>query len=107
MTNERYTNITFSGDDIVVMTADHQAFNIVELSTGTQEQLYVALRLALSQVIADVVSVPILIDDGFVNFDQQRRDNMIIILKSLSTNQQVFYFTTERYHHDQLNVLDL
>lgn len=107
LTNERYTNITFSGDDIVVMTADHQAFNIVELSTGTQEQLYVALRLALSQVIADVVSVPILIDDGFVNFDQQRRDNMIIILKSLSTNQQVFYFTTERYHHDQLNVLDL
>ncbi len=67
---------------------------MTELSTGTQEQLYIALRLALSRVIADIVSVPILIDDGFVNFDPQRKQTMIALLQDIDQQQQIIYFTT-------------
>ena len=94
LTHGRYHEMTFSASELLVTRADQQQFTVTELSTGTQEQLYIALRLALSRVIADIVSVPILIDDGFVNFDPQRKQTMIALLQDIAQQQQIIYFTT-------------
>jgi len=80
---------------------------VIELSTGAQEQLYVALRLALSSVIAAIITVPILIDDGFVNFDSIRRQTMIDILQEIAKKQQIFYFTTSLSYKAKINVIKL
>lgn len=94
LTQNNYIDIQFVKDDLSLVQKDGHKFGVSELSTGTQEQLYVALRLALSQVIADIVSVPLLIDDGFVNFDDDRRAIMLDILQEIAQQQQIFYFTT-------------
>jgi uncharacterized protein YhaN len=44
--------------------------------------------------MGDIKEFPILIDDGFVNFDLSRKKEMLSILKSTSKKFQVFYFTT-------------
>ena len=93
LTQGRYDEITFTKSTLLVTRTDQQQFAVTELSTGTQEQLYIALRLALSRVIADIVSVPLLIDDGFVNFDPQRQQTMLDMLQDLAQQQQIIYFT--------------
>jgi len=84
-----------------------QKYRVIELSTGAQEQLYVALRLALSIVIADIIAVPLLIDDGFVNFDSIRKQTMIDILQEIAEKQQIFYFTTSLSYKAKINVIKL
>ena len=41
------------------------------------------------------MKIPVLIDDGFVNFDRERLSIMIELMEELSRVTQVFYFTTE------------
>ncbi|MGO3499066.1 AAA family ATPase [Leuconostoc falkenbergense] len=107
LTVRRYQHINFEKDEIIVTTARHESFNVMSLSTGTQEQLYVAMRLALARVIADVINFPMLIDDGFVNFDSQRRAVMLDMLAQLSDKQQIIYLTTSVETNDFPNMIKL
>ncbi|WP_051057292.1 ATP-binding protein [Listeria fleischmannii] len=63
------------------------------MSQATKEQLYLALRFALIEMIAGDYPFPILIDDGFVNFDKKRLDLMMELLRYQKTNNQVIFFT--------------
>ncbi|MBB6454662.1 uncharacterized protein YhaN [Salirhabdus euzebyi] len=68
-------------------------YEVHELSTGTIAQLYVSLRIALSEVMSDAFPVPFIIDDAFVHFDGQRKEEMISILRSIAKHKQIIYFT--------------
>ncbi|WP_158231689.1 ATP-binding protein [Pediococcus damnosus] len=95
LTNKRYNKISFNDGTIVVFDTNNQAFDVGELSQGTAEQLYVAIRLAFVEVMTDLVDLPIIIDDGFVNFDATRKQNVMNLLSKISQNHQVIYFSTE------------
>ncbi|WPC17458.1 ATP-binding protein [Pediococcus inopinatus] len=95
LTNKRYNKIRFNEETIVVFDAQNQSFDVGELSQGTAEQLYVAIRLAFVEVMTDLVDLPIIIDDGFVNFDATRKQNVFELLDKISQKHQVIYFTTE------------
>ncbi|MCT3045167.1 ATP-binding protein [Leuconostoc mesenteroides] len=107
LTAGRYVNIQFDKNTLQVVRNDRQKFSVVELSTGTQEQLYVAFRLALSQVIKDIINMPILIDDGFVNFDLSRKQNVIALLTDIGRNQQVIYWTAAIHNEHFDKVIEL
>ncbi|MGX7052410.1 ATP-binding protein [Leuconostoc palmae] len=107
LTFGKYVDMHFQKNNIRVVTNNYQIFDINELSTGTKEQLFVALKFALAQVISDVIALPLFIDDGFVNFDAKRRTEIIMILKEISKRQQVFYFSTALTNKEGINVLDL
>lgn len=107
LTNGKYVAIKIVEDNLIVINQDTETFKIHELSTGTQEQLYVALRLALSRVVSDIVSVPMLIDDGFINFDVNRYQTMVNILQEVANQQQIFYFTTSVSSISKANVVNL
>ncbi|WP_162800286.1 ATP-binding protein [Oceanobacillus zhaokaii] len=68
-------------------------FSIDELSQGTIDQLYVALRLATSLILSEDHRLPFIIDDAFVHFDSVRTKRMMRILESIATEQQVIVFT--------------
>lgn len=102
LTNKRYNKISFDDETIVVFDSDHQSSEVGELSQGTAEQLYVSIRLAFVKVMADLVSLPIIIDDGFVNFDSNRKQNVMALLNQISEEHQVIYFTAD----DQIDDLD-
>ncbi|MEJ1329913.1 hypothetical protein QY895_03075 [Latilactobacillus sakei] len=93
LTQNRYIEITFEAATLTVLRQDQVLFEVGELSQGTAEQLYIALRFAFAEEIADVVSLPLLVDDGFVNFDDQRQAAVWQLLQNLSGAHQVIYLT--------------
>lgn len=81
-------------DKLVVVDAFGQTREPVHLSTGTCQQLYLALRIALLMTAENVGrSIPILADDILVNFDASRRVGALHALEELAAVRQVILFT--------------
>lgn len=94
LTGENFVAIKMESNMIALVTTTEERYTLAELSKGTSEQLYVAFRIAFAQVLADMIEFPIIIDDGFVNFDARRVKRMHRLMLDLSANQQVIYFTS-------------
>ena len=85
---------------IVGARANSDALLGVEaMSDGTQDQLYLALRLAyLEKLIGREEPMPFVVDDILVNFDDERARATLQVLGDLSRRTQVVLFT----HHSHL-----
>jgi uncharacterized protein YhaN len=72
------------------------------LSTGTKEQLFLALRLAYVQHYATTAEpLPVVLDDVLVNFDDERATATLRALAAFASTTQVLLFTC----HDHLIAL--
>src|SRR5699024_4070870 len=71
-------------------------FTIDQLSQGTIDQLYVALRIAISTVMSEKYSVPFIIDDAFVHFDNKREQAVMRLLEEITKEQKVILFTVKK-----------
>ena len=110
LTEGRYQAIRLDETTITVLTQDQRTYTISELSRGTAEPLYIALRFAFIQHQANLLQLPIIIDDGFVNLDANRRHIMYNIIEELAETHQVLLFTfdeelLERLPEEQLTRL--
>ena len=72
-----------------------RSFQVEELSGGTREQLFVAIRMALIREFSDRgVELPMVMDDLFVNFDQERTEAAVdTLIEFANSGQQVLFFT--------------
>lgn len=95
LTNGRYETIYFVEEELYLRRFDGQRFTKEMLSRGTLDQVLVALRVAFVKNISKTIPLPVLIDDGFVNFDRERKAIVLELLEELSKNVQVIYFTLE------------
>ncbi|KGE70592.1 ATP-binding protein [Limosilactobacillus reuteri] len=108
VTDHRYSQIDLTADGIKVVRRDQEVFLVEELSQGTAEQLYIALRLGFVTVMSDQANFPVIIDDGFVNFDNVRRQRMLALLEKIAEKNQVIYFTADDRIKDlDVKILDL
>lgn len=108
LTDHRYPQIDLTTDGIKVVRKDQEVFLVEELSQGTAEQLYIALRLGFVTVMSDQANFPVIIDDGFVNFDNIRRQRMLALLEKIAEKNQVIYFTADDRIKDlDVKILDL
>ena len=85
----------------VAYRADGTRRLLEELSDGTRDQLFLALRLAsLEQYLADEERepMPFIVDDILVHFDDRRSLATLAELGALSRKTQVLFFT----HHRRL-----
>lgn len=76
--------------------------SLEQLSAGTVDQFYFALRVA----VADLVTgrrVPILLDDSFVQFDDGRLVNALRSLDELARDRQILLFTCHRREMETLS----
>lgn len=96
LTNNNYIKIDFNQKDIVVTSADKLQFDVHELSKATTIQLYLSLRLAFVTEISDLIKLPILIDDAFVDFDISRTENVFKLIQEIAKNNQVIYVTANQ-----------
>jgi uncharacterized protein YhaN len=72
------------------------------LSTGTADQLYLALRIAAVEDFLDHgTALPFVADDLFINFDDDRAAAGFEVLSELARKTQVLFFT---HHQHLLNV---
>lgn len=64
------------------------------ISTGTLEQAYLSIRLAIiDHLDHGSEKLPLFIDEAFANWDAPRRDRGFDVLRDLSETRQVFAFT--------------
>lgn len=98
MTNGAWTQVrTDENGAIVAVDAVHKRFEPRFLSTGTCQQLYLALRIALLERAGDVgAGLPVLADDILVNFDDERRVGAVKALAQLAKTRQVVFFTCHK-----------
>lgn len=72
------------------------------LSNGAKDQLYLALRLSFIDMLFKNKEVPIFLDDAFVQYDDERRENALKLL--IKENfEQVIFFTCQELEKFILN----
>lgn len=101
LTYGRYTAIQIvegdSGKPELEIKGPRGPVDVSALSDGTADQLYFALRLAaIEEYLSTAPPVPIVIDDAFVNFDDDRTLAAMRSLGELGARTQVIYFTHHR-----------
>lgn len=103
LTDGEYRRLYLQGDgNLVVERKDRTVFTPAEMSKGTGEQLYTAIRLGLIYVLREEFPFPIFIDDGFVNFDKKRTQRVLKLIKQVSSDTQVLLFTCHPHLIEQL-----
>jgi uncharacterized protein YhaN len=101
MTAGRYHRIWAPlGEDFLCIDDEYgQTFRVEQLSGGTREQLFLAIRFALVREFARRgVELPLVMDDLFVNFDQERTEAAADCLLDIAAEgQQVLFFTCHEH----------
>ncbi len=92
ITNNKYSEVKID-DQLRVMVKSGSSFISMDyLSTGTMEQIYLALRLSIANVLI-AEEMPIIMDDVFVTYDYQRLKETLSCLGEYM-NRQIIIFTT-------------
>ncbi|MDR9854316.1 AAA family ATPase [Paenibacillus sp. VCA1] len=87
------------------LLAEHREAGLVDstlLSRGTAEQLYLAMRFALAGSMEGHFAVPLLLDDLFVNFDEERMCSALGLAGKLAGERQIIMLTCHRYILDDI-----
>ncbi len=100
ITQGRYRRLLLSdtpGQDPFVLDAEHLPGALAvepPISTGTREQIYLALRLAIvDHLESDREALPLFLDEVLVNWDEARRDRGLDLLAGMAQDRQIFLFT--------------
>ena len=84
---------------LIGVRPDGQAVAVPGLSSGTEDQLFLALRIAaVEDYLARAVTLPFVADDLFINFDPERSAAGFEVLGKLAERTQVLFYT----HHPHL-----
>jgi DNA repair exonuclease SbcCD ATPase subunit len=100
--------------EITVKQSDDGRYIKAEyLSNGAWDQAYISLRLALIDMIFEDKDVPIILDDAFVQYDDERLENILNYLYEISDVRQIIIFTCQKREldiasaKDRINVISL
>ncbi|MEW6229482.1 MAG: hypothetical protein AB1700_15555, partial [Bacillota bacterium] len=63
--------------------------DLAQLSKGAQDQLYIALRLAIADLLAADVGLPLIFDDPFASCDSTRLANLGQTLRNIGSRRQI------------------
>jgi len=84
---------------LVGMRPDDARVYVEGMSSGTRDQLYLALRLAsLEKYMESAEPMPFIVDDILVHFDDERSRATLGVLAELARKTQIILFT----HHHRL-----
>lgn len=94
VTDGRYVEALVSDGFEILLRAPERGsmVDLRHLSRGTQQQVYLLLRLGLLEVMgADLETLPLFLDDALALADDERRDELLRVLEG--EHRQVIYFT--------------
>lgn len=103
LTNGKYSKLGVDYDEsdspqLIGVKPDGGIVPVTGMSTGTSDQLYLAIRIAAVEDQLDTSeSMPFIADDLFVNFDDERAAAGLLALQKLSEKTQVVFFTHHRH----------
>lgn len=103
ITGGKYNGISVSKSfDLTVQKTDlFGSFDSAYLSSGTLDQAYLSLRLALSELMTESSgSLPVMLDDSLAQFDDKRQKIALEYLNEYSDKNQIIMFTCHKYVSD-------
>lgn len=111
LTKDRYHKVYLKDGRLMVRDITHQ-WPVVQLSTGTKDQLFMAFRLGFIHLHLEDYQCPVMIDDGWLNLDQDRKTTLFNLLKGLSQKTQIITLSSDTllhsfYQENELPVIEL
>ena len=107
ITNEKYKNIKINDEvGILVEVENGEYMTADRLSIGTIDEMYLSLRLStLSEISSE--NLPIILDETFAYFDNQRLKNILHYLQDKKYNHQIIIFTCSNREEEILKQLKI
>lgn len=106
LTNNKYNDVMVS-DLYEIKVKDNENILAGELlSNGANDQLYLSLRLAFISMLYDNGEVPVILDDAFVQYDDERVGYVLQILIETSFKQLII-FTCQNREKEILDKKDI
>ncbi len=103
ITDKKYTKVMFNeAEGLIVELESGDYVSANRLSIGTIDQLYLSLRLSMIDEMSDE-KVPILLDEAFAFYDDERLRNILMYLSSEFKNRQIIIFTCTNREKDILD----
>ena len=93
ITNNKYNDVYIDNEHNIKIKTEHGEYvNLERFSTGTIEQVNLALRLAYIDTISKE-RLPIILDEAFAFYDDERLANIMRFLSEEYIDRQVIIFT--------------
>ena len=93
ISSNKYNKVTINDENGIIIENNRGEYvEAVKLSTGTIDQLYLALRLSMIDELSKE-NLPIILDESFAYSDNNRLKNMLQYLTSDLNNHQTIIFT--------------
>jgi uncharacterized protein YhaN len=93
---------------LVGMRPNDERVYVEGMSSGTRDQLYLALRLAsLEKYMESAEPMPFIVDDILVHFDDARAQATLGVLAELARKTQIILFTHHRRLVEQAQALEV
>lgn len=93
ISSNKYNKVTINDENGMIIENNRGEYvEAIKLSTGTIDQLYLALRLSMIDELSKE-NLPIILDESFAYSDNNRLKNMLQYLTSELNNHQTIIFT--------------
>lgn len=104
ITKGAYKDLRVSEDYNLVVkdTKSNKIMDTSYLSSGTYDQIYLALRLGIIDIIFEDKKVPIILDESFTQYDDNRLKTMLDIIYRRVYKNQIILFTCQKR---EINIL--
>ncbi len=93
LTGGRYTRVSLDSSGEVRINTPDRLLNLNQVSCGTMHQIYLALRLAAGVVFEKKEPLPVILDDAFAMYDDERLEEALRLLDGCG--RQVILFTCQ------------
>jgi len=107
ITNGKYNKVKFDDEQGMIVEVENGNYISAErLSSGTIDQLYLSLRLAILDSMAEE-KIPIILDEAFSHFDDERLKNILKYINEKFGDRQLIIFTCNRREKNALDELKI
>lgn len=107
ISNGKYEKVVINSENkILIEDTRGQYIPIERLSMGTIDQMYLSLRLSMINELSSE-KMPIILDETFAYFDEERLKNVLAFLAMELKNNQVIIFTCSEREKKILDQLQL
>ncbi len=105
ITGGKYDRIRVDEKGQLEVFAEGRKVSPEQLSRGTCEQFYLALRLAVGEIVTQEEPLPILLDEVFSMYDEKRLEQALRMLAA--SGHQILLFTCQKREEELLKKLEI
>lgn len=105
LTKGRYSTVMVDENLNIKVAYEEEFIPLESLSAGTIEQIYLALRIAVSNILFPKEKLPVLLDDAFAYYDYDRLSKALEVLNK--EERQILIFTCHRREEKILEKLNI